>query len=285
ARGDGRGRVVSPGRSGTACRGGDLQRADRSSRVPCVRDGEWPDCARRPGRDRRIGERRGICDGDPVPVDSAPVCCAGRDRGAASASLRPADPVHLRPRGRRVADVPRRRAALAGSLHPRDFDALPHGDHLARKLTRTARAQISGVKPMADDAIQITQRRGTTNYQGTAAGNEVNEQLVAQGLPPYAEMGRLGQGWSTMATSAVAGLVVRPAGTTAYEIFNGYPLGGKSMIIDRLFTHCLVGIVAADSFVLWAGVASVKAAPTSGAFVVRGHSGKPYSGQIGRAHV
>src|SRR6185436_8812402 len=130
------------------------------------------------------------------------------------------------------------------------------------------------------DAISIAQRKGNTNFQGTAAGNEVNEQLVAQGLPAYAEMGRLGQGWSTMATSAVAGLVVRPAGTTAYEIFNGYPLGGKSLIVDRLFSHCLVGIVAADSFVLWAGVASVKAAPTSGAFVVRGHSGKPYSGPV-----
>jgi hypothetical protein len=130
------------------------------------------------------------------------------------------------------------------------------------------------------EAIQIAQRKGNTIFQGTAAGNEVNEQLVAQGLPPYAEMGRLGQGWSTMATAAVAGLVVRPGVTAAYEIFNGYPLGGKSLIVDRIFTHCLVGIAAADSFVLWAGVASVKAAVTSGSFVVRGHSGKAYGGPV-----
>jgi hypothetical protein len=130
------------------------------------------------------------------------------------------------------------------------------------------------------DAIQIAQRKGNANYQGTAAGNELNEQLVAQGLPPYAEMARKGQGWGTMAIAAVAGLVVRPTVTAAYEIFNGYPLGGKSLIIDRIFTHCLVGIVAADSFVLWAGVASVKAAVTSGSFVVRGHSGKAYGGPV-----
>ena len=130
------------------------------------------------------------------------------------------------------------------------------------------------------DAIQIAQRRGNTTAQGTAAGNELNEQLVAQGLPPYAEMARKGQGWSTMATAAVAGLVVRPTDTTGYEIFNGYPLGGKSLIVDRIFSHCLVGIVAADSFVLWAAVTSVKAAVTSGSFVVRGHSGKAYGGPV-----
>ncbi len=130
------------------------------------------------------------------------------------------------------------------------------------------------------DAFQIAQRKGNTNFQGTAVGNEVNEQLVAQGLPPYTEMGRLGQGWGTMATSAVAGLVVRPTTAAAYEIFNGYPLGGQTLVIDRIFTHCLVGIVAADSYVLWAGVTSVKAAVTSGSFAVRGHSGKAYSGPV-----
>jgi len=130
------------------------------------------------------------------------------------------------------------------------------------------------------DAIQIAQRKGNTNFQGTAAGNELNEQLVAQGVPAYTEMSRKGQGWGTMATAAVAGLVVRPGVTAAFEIFNGYALGGKSLLIDRIFTHCLVGIVAADSFVLWAGVASVKAAVTSGSFVVRGHSGKPYGGPV-----
>jgi hypothetical protein len=130
------------------------------------------------------------------------------------------------------------------------------------------------------DAAQLAVRRGNAVFQSTAQANELAEALVAQGLPPYTEMSRKGQGWGTMATAAVAGLVVRPTTVAAYEIFNGYPLGGKSLLVDRIFTHCLVGIVAADSFVLWAGVASVKAAVTSGSFVVRGHSGKAYSGPV-----
>ncbi len=130
------------------------------------------------------------------------------------------------------------------------------------------------------DAIQVAIRKGNTVAQASAGGNELAEQLVAQGLLPYTEMARKGQGWGTMATAAVAGLVVRPSTVAGFEIFNGYPLGGKSLLIDRVFSHCLVGIVAADSFSLWVGVASVKSAVTSGSFVVRGHSGKPYGGPV-----
>ncbi len=130
------------------------------------------------------------------------------------------------------------------------------------------------------DAIQIALRRGNAVSQATASGNELAEMLVAQGLPPYTEMVRKGNGWGTMSVAAVAGLVVRPTVIAAFEIFNAYPITGKSLIIHRIFAHCLVGIVAADSFVLWAGVASVKAAPTSGSFVVRGHSGKAYGGPV-----
>jgi hypothetical protein len=130
------------------------------------------------------------------------------------------------------------------------------------------------------DAIQVAIRKGGTIAQAPAPGNELAEQICAQGLPPYSEMVRKGQGWSTMATSAVAGLVVRPTDTPSFEIFNAYPLGGKTLIVDRIFSHCLVGIAAADSFCLWAAVASVKAAVATGSFVVRGSSGKPYSGPV-----
>lgn len=130
------------------------------------------------------------------------------------------------------------------------------------------------------DAIQIAQRKGNTNFQGTAAGNELNEQLVASGLPPYAEMGRKGQGWGTMSTGAVAGLVVRPSTTAAFEIFNGYPTGGKSLIVDRLFYFNLVTTAANEGWSGWACVTSSKAAVTSGSFVVRGHSGKAYGGPV-----
>ncbi len=132
------------------------------------------------------------------------------------------------------------------------------------------------------DAIQIAQRKGNTNYQGTAAGNESNEQLVAQGLPPYTEMVRLGRAWSVMSVVAVAGLIVRPSGTAAFEIWNGYPTGGPSLVIDRLFWFNLVTITGVgNGFLGWAEVSAAKAAPAAGANVVtRGSSGRAYGGPV-----
>ena len=83
-----------------------------------------------------------------------------------------------------------------------------------------------------------------------------------------------------MSTSAVAALVVRPSTTAAFEIFNGYAAGGKSLIIDRLFWFELVSITLAEAASGWASVTAAKAAPTSGSFVVRGSNGKAYGGPV-----
>jgi hypothetical protein len=132
------------------------------------------------------------------------------------------------------------------------------------------------------DAIQIAQRKGNTNQQGTAAGNELNEQLVAHGLPPYTESVRKGNAWGTMSTTAVAGLVVRPSTVAAFEIFNGYPatVSGRSLVIDRLFFFNLVSTNVIEGFSGWAAVTTVKAAVSSGSFAVRGNSGKAYGGPV-----
>lgn len=103
--------------------------------------------------------------------------------------------------------------------------------------------------------------------------NEYDDLLTAQGLPAGTETTRLGMRWSTMSTSAVAGLVVRPTTTAAFEIYNGYADGGKSLIIDRLFWFNLVSTNVVEGFSGWAGVTSPKAAPTDGSFVVRGAHG------------
>jgi len=130
------------------------------------------------------------------------------------------------------------------------------------------------------DAVQIAQRKGNVNNQGTAQGNELNEQFSAQGLPPYTEMTRKGNSWATMSTSAVAGLVVRPSTTAAFEIFNGYSAGGKSLIIDRLFFFNLVSTNVIEGFSGWAAVTAAKSAVSSGSFAVRGNSGKAYGGPV-----
>ena len=124
------------------------------------------------------------------------------------------------------------------------------------------------------DTIQGAIRKGAIVSQGSIALNELAETIVASGLPPYTEMTRRGGGFATMSTSAVAGLVVRPSVTAAFEIFNAYASGSKSLIIDRLFWFNLVSTAVVEGFSGWAQVTAAKAAPTSGSFAVNGNSGK-----------
>lgn len=129
--------------------------------------------------------------------------------------------------------------------------------------------------------VDVRAERRASNAGGVIdniQSNEFNEQLVAQGLPPYTEMTRLGVGWSTMSTSAVAGLVVRPSTTAALEIWNGYASGGPSLIIDRLFWFNLVSTNVVEGFSGWAQVTTTKATPSVTALTVRGNSGKAYGG-------
>lgn len=130
------------------------------------------------------------------------------------------------------------------------------------------------------DAVQGTIRNPVSFLQTTIPLNEKGEQLVAAGLPRGTEMVRKGQAWATMSTAAVAGLVVRPTTVAAFEIFNGYAAGGKSLIVDRLFWFQLVTTAVGESFLGWAAVTAAKAAVTSGSFVVRGAAGKSYGGPV-----
>jgi len=130
------------------------------------------------------------------------------------------------------------------------------------------------------DAIQIAIRKGNVLNQATAGGNELGEQFIAQGLPPYTEMTRKGQAWATMSVTAVAGLVVRPSTVCALELWNGYNTGGPSLIVDRLFYFNLVSTNVIEGFSGWAQVTAAKAAPSSASLVVRGNSGKAYSGAV-----
>ena len=103
---------------------------------------------------------------------------------------------------------------------------------------------------MADVTAQVigAVRKSGQYVQAQFQTNEFAELLMAQGLPPYTEAVRKGTMWGTMSTAAVAGLVVRPTTTAAFEIWNGYAAGGKSLIIDRLFWHNLVSTNVIESF-------------------------------------
>jgi hypothetical protein len=128
------------------------------------------------------------------------------------------------------------------------------------------------------EAAQGAVRRGNTVAQASLALNELAEQLIAVGLPRGTEMVRKGKAWATMSTSAVAGLVVRPSTAAAFELFNGYQVGGPSLIIDQIFAFNLVSTNVIEGFSQWAQVTASKSAPSSASLTVRGSSGKAYSG-------
>ncbi len=134
---------------------------------------------------------------------------------------------------------------------------------------------------MADALQGVLRSPSFSSQQTSLQANERQELLSAQGLPPYTEMTRKGNGYQVMSVLAVAALVVRPTTTAAFEVWNGYATGGKSLIIDRLFWHNLVSTNVVEGFSGWAAVTAAKAAPSAGANVItRGNSGKAYGGPV-----
>lgn len=118
--------------------------------------------------------------------------------------------------------------------------------------------------------------------RGTATELEMavdpfGQQLIAPGELPYTELSRLGQGWGTMATSAVAGLVVRPSTTAALELWNG---NTTAMVVDRIFSFNLVASAIQGTYSVWAMVTTPKTAPSSAALAINGDSGKGYNGGV-----
>ena len=131
---------------------------------------------------------------------------------------------------------------------------------------------------MAD--LRVKRRGGASaGVQILSAGNELDEPLIAQGLPPYTESTRRGNSGATMSTTALAALVTRPTTTAGFEIRNNYAAGGKSLIIDRIFAEWRLATAVASNAIMYAMVGA-QAAITDGAFVIRGNSGKAYGGTV-----
>jgi hypothetical protein len=105
--------------------------------------------------------------------------------------------------------------------------------------------------------------------------------IISQGLPQNAEVTRAGARFATMATAAVAGLVVAPTTVAALEIYNNtgavnFNGAAQSMIITRLFSHQLVTSTTGlgGGAAIWAAVSVGKAPPTNAALAIASLSGK-----------
>lgn len=103
--------------------------------------------------------------------------------------------------------------------------------------------------------------------------------MLNNGFGRKTELTRRGRGWQTMATSAVAALVVRPTTVAALEIYNGNG-AGLALVIERIFTQNLVSTAVNSNGGLWAMITAPKAAPSSASLALRGKAGLTTYGKI-----
>ena len=123
-----------------------------------------------------------------------------------------------------------------------------------------------------ESIVRAVIRGGLSGHRAELSANSAGDLLIANGLPPYTEMSRKGVGYATMATAAVAALVIRPTTVAALEIFNNSQV--NSLVVDRIFSHNLVG-VANSAMGMYAMVTTQKLAPTDAALAINSLSGKP----------
>lgn len=74
---------------------------------------------------------------------------------------------------------------------------------------------------------------------------------VVQTLPHGAILTALGGGYQAMTVVALSPVVARPSTVPLATLFNGEVGGGKSLIIERAFAHCLVSSAAPGRFAIW----------------------------------
>lgn len=105
--------------------------------------------------------------------------------------------------------------------------------------------------------------------------NERDEQIVAQGLPPYTEMTRLGQGWTVQTATLFAPIAAYPSTTARLEIYNNTSgASALNMVITDLFAAQILSTAATQTYAIFAMVTTTKTAPTNTALSVASVSGK-----------
>lgn len=131
--------------------------------------------------------------------------------------------------------------------------------------------------------------------QGQQVGLQANNRgdvLLAQSLPPYAELARLGNTWTmrTATASAFNAVAALPTTLAAAILFNNESAGGKSYVIHHMFCTTIVTAAAATQYSLLAQVLpsplGVATAPTHSASttLLTSRSGKSsYGGLAKRA--
>ncbi|NQT41293.1 MAG: hypothetical protein HQ581_27645 [Planctomycetes bacterium] len=96
----------------------------------------------------------------------------------------------------------------------------------------------------------------------------LQELLNTQGPLGLARMA--GEHESAIQTTATAAVVIRPDTVSAITVWNGENHGGKSLVIDRIFTHNLVSTAVKDFFGMWYCLHLEMTKPTNDITTLRG---------------
>ena len=126
---------------------------------------------------------------------------------------------------------------------------------------------------MAIFDVRATVRGGASSGSPVLLdANEKRELLIAQGMPPYAEMTRKGEGWSVQTATLFAPLVAIPTTAAALEIYNNHSTA--SLIVDTLFASQVMATAVVQTFAIYACVSTRKAAPTNTALDLFSSNGR-----------
>ena len=124
-----------------------------------------------------------------------------------------------------------------------------------------------------DFSVLARRRSGSGGGDSRAlVSNEFDELLTAQGMPPYAEITRQGNGFTVQTTTLFAPIAAYPSTTARLEVFNNYP--GYALVVADLFAAQVLSTAATQTYAVFGMVTTQKAAPTLTALNLTSLSGK-----------
>lgn len=150
----------------------------------------------------------------------------------------------------------------------------------------TLRAQSPGMGIPSSSAMFFV--RGLMNrfmpvdsFNAQADINSRGDLMTAQSLPERTELVRLGNSWAVEDTTSVVDLTGVPTTTASLSFWNGEPDGGKSYVIDRVFTTVTTSAGAASAHTLFCLLNKGPVASPSGVSLTIGtKNGRNYPGKI-----
>lgn len=112
--------------------------------------------------------------------------------------------------------------------------------------------------------------------------NNRGDLLVAQALPPLADIVRMGQSWQVKTSSATAALTTEPTTVALLSLFNNESATGKSYVIDSVAMWERVVDATQQNelalFVMNSKRSTTSTPPTDAALTIRSLAGRTYDG-------